>query len=197
MQALKPACLSFFGAAAQPFTARKTKKIWQIGKIAVILQSFSGCNHYKIGMKQASEYLEAHGVKPSQQRIVIMDFLIHNRIHPSAEEIHQHLCPAMPTLSLTTVYNTLNLLVARNAVKIVNIEDKVLRYDACTEPHPHFLCTHCGKIFDLPAVAAEQILESLPHDQLLQTFRVDEVQVIIKGLCPACRNELANTDNRY
>ena len=43
------------------------------------------------------------------QRIAIMEYLMDNPIHPSADDIYTALSPSMPTLSKTTVYNTLKL----------------------------------------------------------------------------------------
>ena len=62
------------------------------------------------------EHLQSHGIKPSPQRIAVMDYLLNSRMHPTADEIYLALSPSMPTLSKTTVYNTLKLLVEAGAV---------------------------------------------------------------------------------
>ncbi|MBR4922900.1 MAG: transcriptional repressor, partial [Bacteroidaceae bacterium] len=53
------------------------------------------------------EYLLSFGIKPSVQRIAIMDYLMTHRTHPAIDEIYLALCEDIPTLSKTTVYNTL------------------------------------------------------------------------------------------
>ena len=55
------------------------------------------------------KYLQGYGIKPSIQRIAIMDYLLTHKTHPSIEEIYLALCDEIPTLSKTTVYNTLKL----------------------------------------------------------------------------------------
>ena len=54
-------------------------------------------------------YLLSHKIKPSMQRIAIMDYLFEHKVHPTVDKIFNDLYPQIPTLSKTTVYNTLKL----------------------------------------------------------------------------------------
>ena len=56
---------------------------------------------------KAVEMLKKAGLRQSQQRIAILQFLMLNDIHPTAEDIYNALKKDYPTMSLTTVYNTL------------------------------------------------------------------------------------------
>ena len=47
--------------------------------------------------------LVKYGIKPSVQRIAIMDYLMTHRTHPTADEVYMALCDSIPTLSKTTV----------------------------------------------------------------------------------------------
>ena len=78
-------------------------------------------------MKKTQEYLESNGIHASQQRIKILEYLIHHPIHPTADEIFNELSDEMPTLSKTTVYNTLKLFVDKHLVQQLNIENGELR----------------------------------------------------------------------
>ena len=62
-------------------------------------------------MKSTQQYLSVHGIKPSVQRIAIMEYLFKHHTHPTVDEIYTELLPQIPTLSKTTVYNTLKLFV--------------------------------------------------------------------------------------
>ena len=64
----------------------------------------------------ARDYLEKCGIKPSLQRIAIVEYLMENRIHPTADDIYHALCIQVPTLSKTTVYNTMRLFAEQGAV---------------------------------------------------------------------------------
>ena len=58
-------------------------------------------------------YLKDHDIKPSYQRMKIFQYLLDNHVHPTVDTIYKALCPEIPTLSKTTVYNTLNLFVEK------------------------------------------------------------------------------------
>lgn len=88
----------------------------------------------------ACEYLEKHGIKPSLQRIAIAEYLMENRTHPTADEIYNALSVSVPTLSKTTVYNTLRLFAEQNAVLSLVIDEKNVRFDIDTSCHAHFQC---------------------------------------------------------
>ena len=64
------------------------------------------------------EYLLSYNVKPSVQRIAIMDYLLKHKTHPSIDEIYLALSKSIPTLSKTTVYNTLKLLTENGAAQM-------------------------------------------------------------------------------
>ncbi len=126
-----------------------------------------------------AEYLQEHDVKPSMQRVAIMSYLATHRTHPTVDEIYMALSPDMPTLSRTTVYNTLNLLVEQGAAQLLDIDEHNARYDACMDPHAHFRCKGCGAIFDMEAPRAAR---PKPSDN----FVITEMQIYYKGYCSKC-----------
>ena len=107
------------------------------------------------------DYLLSFNVKPSVQRLAIMDYLLTHRTHPSIEEIYLALCDDIPTLSKTTVYNTLKLFVEHGAAQMLTIDERNVCYDGDISLHAHFLCKHCNKIFDLPAPAQDEQVERM------------------------------------
>ena len=100
-------------------------------------------------MKPYDRLLE-HNIKPSMQRIAIMEYLMDNPIHPSADDIYTALSPSMPTLSKTTVYNTLKLFSEQGAALMLTIDEKNTNFDADTScTFLISLCKRCGHIYDL------------------------------------------------
>lgn len=123
-----------------------------------------------------------HGINPSVQRMAIMSYLMEHRTHPTADEIYSSLHPLMPTLSKTTVYNTLKLLADKGAALQLTIDEKNCCFDGDVSPHAHFLCTRCGKVFDM---ALENI--HLEKDANIPSgFEIDEAQLYFRGCCPEC-----------
>ena len=80
-------------------------------------------------MKPYDRLLE-HNIKPSMQRIAIMEYLMEHPIHPSADDIYTALSPSMPTLSKTTVYNTLKLFSEQGAALMLTIDEKNTNFEA-------------------------------------------------------------------
>jgi Fur family transcriptional regulator, peroxide stress response regulator len=85
-------------------------------------------------------------IKPSYQRIIILEYLLNKKNHPTVDKIYTDLAKEIPTLSKATVYNTLDLLKEANLTKVVTIENNETRYDAKVSSHGHFKCESCGKI---------------------------------------------------
>lgn len=137
------------------------------------------------------DYLLSYNVKPSVQRLAIMDYLLTHRTHPSIEEIYLALCDTIPTLSKTTVYNTLKLFVEHGAVKMLTIDERNVCYDGDISLHAHFLCKKCNKIFDLPAPVIDEQVKSIQDEG----FQMEEIHYYYKGLCPKCKEQNENLLN--
>ena len=90
---------------------------------------------------QAHRYLMQFAIRPSVQRTAVMEYLMNHKTHPTVDEIYLALSPGIPTLSKTTVYNTLNLFIEKGAVQMLTIDEKNARYDADTSKHAHFYCS--------------------------------------------------------
>ena len=132
-------------------------------------------------MQTIAEKLKSFDIRPSVHRLAIFRYLDEMRNHPTAEMIYQALSPDNPTLSRTTVYNTLKLFSERSAVQEVIIEDGEMRYDADISPHAHFKCTKCGALHDF-FFAPQQYLPKLAPE-----FKINEIHVNFRGICPKCK----------
>lgn len=133
-------------------------------------------------MMTAYNYLLNYRIKPSVQRIAIMDYLLTHRTHPSVEEVYSALSPGMPTLSKTTVYNTLKLFTEEGAIQMLTIDEKNVCFDGDTSMHAHFLCKKCGKIYDLPI--SDMMKEVV--DMEIDGNMIMEVHYYYKGICKNC-----------
>ena len=136
------------------------------------------------------EYLLSYDIKPSVQRIAIMDYLLKHRTHPCIDEIYMALCQEIPTLSKTTVYNTLKLFVEHGAAKMLTIDERNACFDADTTLHAHFQCKVCGKIYDIQLEEISSAIKKLEE----QGFAIEEAHRYYKGICPHCA-ESGTSDN--
>jgi Fur family peroxide stress response transcriptional regulator len=130
-------------------------------------------------MNNVTQYLTGYGIRPSVQRIAIMRYLQSHKTHPTADEIFDSLREQIPTLSKTTVYNTLRLFVDQGAATYIGIDEKNARFDGEKLPHAHFRCKECGKIFDLD-------FNVEPYIQSHFNGVIDELYIYLKGVCEKC-----------
>lgn len=123
--------------------------------------------------------LREAGIRPSAPRIAILEYVQRVRCHPSAETVHHALQKGHPSLSLTTVYNTLRLFAETGLAVQLDLGCNEARFDGFTAPHGHFRCRACGKIYDV----LEAEMERLPHPA---GFLVESASLSYSGLCPSC-----------
>lgn len=140
--------------------------------------------------KDITTELVSKNLRPSIQRIKVLEYLIKNQCHPTVEQIFKDLQREIPTLSKTTIYNTLNLFLETGLVKVLTIEDNETRYDIITETHGHFKCGECGAIsnFDID-------IDSIETEELIG-FKVVDKNVYFKGICPKCLLNINNNDRK-
>lgn len=122
------------------------------------------------------------GLRPSTQRLAIMSYLLTHRTHPTVEDVFKGVVPEVPTLSRTTVYNTLRLFSEHKAAQMITIDDHHVCYDGDIHPHVHFLCRECVRVFDLMDEKAPKVKTSVMRDGNL----IDEAQLYYKGVCKEC-----------
>ncbi len=132
-------------------------------------------------MNRVVEHLISHNVKPSLQRIAIMKYLMENKNHPTVDIIYNDLLPEIPTLSRTTVYNTLKVLEEKKALITLDIDSKNLHYDGDVSPHAHFMCNVCGSIHDIPIPS-----DSITEVSGMTNFKIEDVKLYYKGVCGEC-----------
>lgn len=130
-----------------------------------------------------STYLKENGIRPSYQRLKIFEFIMKNHIHPTIDVIYKALCREIPTLSKTTVYNTLNLFVEKKIANVIVIEENETRYDIMMSTHGHFKCNKCGKLFDI------ELKEDFRNLEELKSCQIEEKHFYFKGVCKDCVNK--------
>ncbi len=126
------------------------------------------------------KYLSEHGIKASYQRIRILKYFQEHLSHPTVNDIYQELVTEIPTLSKTTVYNTLNLFVDNNILDVILIEENEARYDWSMKTHGHFKCIRCGDLYDISVDINTEAIENA------YGFHTKEQHIYIKGVCKNC-----------
>jgi Fur family peroxide stress response transcriptional regulator len=121
----------------------------------------------------AEQILLSHGVKPTPQRVVIAQYMLHTESHPTAEDVLMAVADALPVaLSRATVYNTLNTLKDAGVIREVLTEPGRVRYDANVTDHHHFVDVKTGQIVDISADKVEEIGKLLGDQFKVHGFKV-------------------------
>jgi len=121
-----------------------------------------------------------HGIKPSLQRVAILNYLIENKNHPNIDKIFNETLPFIPTLSKTTVYNTVKSFVEKGFVTSFLDQDNTVVYDLMLEPHVHFQCIECKEIYDCVLDGDTCKLE------VIDGHRIIKKSVVFMGICKKC-----------
>ena len=120
-------------------------------------------------------------MKMTPQRMAIMKYLDGNVMHPSASDIYGALHDQFPTMSLATVYNTMDTLKEQGMVTELSIDPVKKRFDPNTEPHHHLICTKCKKIVDIFIQFPLQLSEEEKYG-----FEIIGNHVDFYGICKDC-----------
>ena len=136
-------------------------------------------------LKQMLETLKESDCRITPQRYAVLNVLACSSEHPSAESIHAELIKHYPTMSLATVYKTLNLLKREGEILELEFSDLGNRYDGKNpSPHPHVICTECGKIIDPSQLNLDEITKKMKEET---GFKILTHRLDFYGFCPDCQ----------
>ena len=127
------------------------------------------------------------GYRLTTQRLAICRLLEESKSHPTAQMIYEQLSSQYESLSLATVYNTLETLAALGAVNTLGAAgDESVHYDADTDPHVNLACVSCHRVIDLPSDFIHALDEEVAEKS---GYRLLGTRVLYYGLCPQCQSE--------
>ena len=130
-----------------------------------------------------AELLRSNGYKVTPQRLAVYDAIDHNMTHPNAESIYQQLQPQYPSMSLATVYKTMEIFAKIGVVKILQCGEDAHRYDYNTSQHAHIRCVKCNRVLDVDIDGGQ-----LTRQTEAQTgFSVSGVSLSFLGVCKDCQ----------
>lgn len=137
-----------------------------------------------------TDLFRRRGLKVTPQRELLFELLWDSDHHPSADSLYAEARGRMPTMSLRTVYQTLNDLAAMGELHQLDLGTGAARFDPNVDVHHHLVCTGCGRVRDL---YADYSAISVPAGAG-GGFAVGEAEVVFRGLCEACQIPKHQTD---
>jgi len=120
----------------------------------------------------------------SKQRELVLQTVLENPIHPTADDVYEQVRRQNPKISLGTVYRNLNFLSEMGMIRKISMPVGSDRFDGRLDEHYHMACTCCGRVFDMECGALRELDRQILD---LQGFQVRDRHLLLTGLCRDCR----------
>jgi len=127
------------------------------------------------------------------QRRTILEAVLDRDDHPTADQIYEDVRHAVPTISRSTVYRVLDMLVRSSTITRACHPGSAGRFDRNTRQHHHLVCLHCEKVIDLH----DERLNALPMpDTRRLGFEIVDYRIQLRGICHDCRRKQRTSSRR-
>jgi len=127
--------------------------------------------------------LRKRGYKATSQRIAICRLVLSSREHPTAQSIYRDVKRLHPTVSLATVYKTLQVLNEMRLIQQLPLPLSETRFDSNVDPHLNAVCLQCRGVTDVK----DQTLSKVVSRAASKTkFKVTGQRFDLYGVCDKC-----------
>ena len=137
---------------------------------------------------EVTDILRRNKKKVTPQRLAVYAALADTTEHPTAETLDKELRADYPTMSLATVYKSLDAFCEIGIVRELNVGEEAFRYDADISPHPHIRCMSCDRVADVPITALPALDKNVAS---VTGYRIVSQQMYFFGYCPECQKKKA------
>ncbi len=121
------------------------------------------------------------GLKFTHQRMVIYQAIENAEDHPTADKVYELIKDSNPSISLGTVYKTLDTFVNGGIIQKFMDNNGVMRFDSILETHSHIYCKKTNEIRDYRNEELESLIKGFFDKNQIQDFEVDEISIVIRG----------------
>lgn len=147
-----------------------------------------------LSIESVTRTLRDNGFKVTPQRLAVYEALATTYEHPNAEMLYGMLQPKYPTMSLATVYKTMDIFSELGLIQILNVGEDSYRYDAETKSHPHIRCEHCHRVDDVFDVNDDALMDAIAQKS---GYQLTGQQLYFYGVCPECQTKFAPVTRRH
>lgn len=130
------------------------------------------------------DILKQKRIRMTSQRYAILEYLLKDEVHPTANEIYEYLKKDFPNMSIATVYNNLNFFKEAGILIELPFGDNSSRFDLSVTQHYHAICNRCGRAIDFDYPGFDEIEQAVER---MTGFKVENHQFKITGYCTACQ----------
>jgi Fur family ferric uptake transcriptional regulator len=132
--------------------------------------------------------LHERGLRMTPQRQLVLD-AVRELEHATPEQICQRVQRVTPTVNITTVYRTLELLEKLSLVRHTHLGHGAPSYSVQEHEHVHLVCHSCGRVDEVPCDLLDELATRLDRGR---GFRLDASHLALSGTCRECVAEQEN-----
>lgn len=143
--------------------------------------------------KQINQFIskcKENKLKITPQRLAIYKELLKDKTHPNPEKIYKAIKTEYHTITLATVYKTLETFEQNGLISIVTNLHNTVRYDPITTQHHHIVCVKCKKVIDLFDDKLDEI--KVPQT-VIEGNNLVNYSVHFNVVCSDCKTEQIQT----
>jgi len=126
---------------------------------------------------KSKELLKQYGINATLQRIIVLDYLLNTDKHPSVEDIYKDLEKQYPSITLSTIYNIVELFARKGIIRKLYTANGPARYDARLDPHFHIYDEQTKQIYDLADDQLDAFLQNYIKEKL-NKYPIGDYQLI-------------------
>jgi Fe2+ or Zn2+ uptake regulation protein len=130
------------------------------------------------------DQLSERGMRRTAARQTILEVLFSTSDHLTAEELAERVQRRFPSVDVSTVYRTLDVLEGLEIVDHVHLAHGPAVYHLAEDDHQHLVCEQCGRVEELPAERLRTFARMLRDDF---GFEINRRHFAIAGVCSACQ----------
>lgn len=130
--------------------------------------------------------IRQRGQRVTPQRMAVIEEFLARTDHPSVELIYRAVSERFSMMAVSTVYDTIRLLIELGEAVAVGAGGNEARYDPCASDHGHLVCTRCGHVTDL-RMPEDAVVHLDPAAAAREGFCIDRTVVQAYGLCAGCK----------
>jgi Fe2+ or Zn2+ uptake regulation protein len=136
--------------------------------------------------EQIQTLFAEHGLRFTRQRCAVYRALAGTRAHPTADELFRNVSQSDQSISLATVYNTLEAFCRVGIAQKLATDDLSARYDASVHNHLHLRDARTGRVTDVPDHLGRQLLDDLPREAIRAIearlgYKVSDIKIELLG----------------